>query len=112
MASQTGFGAVRFRHAVFGEDHADFVAQANQRRRQRPQYVRQAACFGEGSGFGGHHQDLHCAAAPSRCFCTLPSALRGSFSTTMKRRGHLKDAKFSRQRASSAAVSQTPFGTT
>ena len=83
-----------FGHAIFRHDHADFVAQANQGRRQRAQYVRQAAGFGEGSGLRRHHQDLHCAAAPNRCFCTLPSALRGSLSTTINRRGHLKEAKF------------------
>ena len=35
-----------------------------------------------------------------RCFCTLPSALRGSLSTRMNERGTLNDASFSRQMAS------------
>ena len=39
----------------------------------------------------------------SRCFCTLPSALRGSLSTRMNERGTLNDASFSRQRASKIA---------
>ena len=36
----------------------------------------------------------------SKCFCTLPSALRGSLSTTMNDRGTLNDASFSRHCAS------------
>ena len=56
--------------------------------------------FANGAASGSHHQD----AGHKRCFCTFPSALRGSFSTASKRRGILKEASFSRQRASSAAA--------
>ena len=38
-----------------------------------------------------------------RCFCTLPSAVRGSLSTSTNRRGSLNEASFSRQADSTRA---------
>ncbi len=58
--------------------------------------------------------DAKCAHAGflgSRCFCTFPSALRGSFSTITNERGILNDASFSRQQASSCVASRARSAT-
>src|SRR5674476_401605 len=48
---------------------------------------------------------FHSVHGGRRCFCTLPSAVRGSDSTRMNRRGILNDASCARQVRSSSSAS-------